>query len=187
MLGKNWMNCFLVWTLPKCSYRRLIKRARKGLFFERWHRESLVWNLQCCCHHCHDLWKWNNSWNSGLKIETIQLPLIILPSCSSHQIIHNMLCTFLVPQATLAPPVKGKMFKGLSVCYTVLIVTFFSVAISGYWAFGNQSEGLILSNFVDNGRPLVPKWFIYMTNIFTIAQLSAVGVVSNTITLLSPS
>ncbi|OIW08520.1 hypothetical protein TanjilG_03196 [Lupinus angustifolius] len=80
-------------------------------------------------------------------------------------------------QATLAPPVKGKMFKGLVVCYTILTVTFFSVAISGYWAFGNASEGLILSNFVDNGNPLVPKWLIYMTNIFTIAQLSAVGVV----------
>ncbi|KAL5152077.1 GABA transporter 1 [Glycine soja] len=80
-------------------------------------------------------------------------------------------------QATLAPPVKGKMFKGLCVCYAVLIFTFFSVAISGYWAFGNQAAGLILSNFVDNGKPLVPKWFIYMTNIFTITQLSAVGVV----------
>ncbi|OMO58305.1 Amino acid transporter, transmembrane [Corchorus capsularis] len=80
-------------------------------------------------------------------------------------------------QATIAPPVKGKMFKGLLVCYTVLIVTFFTVAISGYWAFGNQSEGLLLSNFVVDGRPLVPRWFILMTNIFTILQLSAVGVV----------
>ncbi|KAG2397491.1 hypothetical protein LR48_Vigan08g142800 [Vigna angularis] len=80
-------------------------------------------------------------------------------------------------QATLAPPVKGKMFKGLCVCYFVLIVTFFSVSVSGYWAFGNESKGLILSNFVDNGNPLVPTWFIYMTNIFTITQLSAVGVV----------
>ncbi|KAK8463974.1 hypothetical protein PHAVU_011G089500 [Phaseolus vulgaris] len=80
-------------------------------------------------------------------------------------------------QATLAPPVKGKMFKGLCICYFVLIVTFFSVSVSGYWAFGNKSEGLILSNFVDNGNPLVPMWFIYMTNIFTITQLSAVGVV----------
>ncbi|KAK9280079.1 hypothetical protein L1049_013764 [Liquidambar formosana] len=80
-------------------------------------------------------------------------------------------------QATLAPPVKGKMFKGLCVCYTVVIVTFFSVAISGYWAFGNKAEGLILNNFLDNGKPLVPKWFILMTNIFTILQLSAVGVV----------
>ncbi|GAV82550.1 Aa_trans domain-containing protein, partial [Cephalotus follicularis] len=80
-------------------------------------------------------------------------------------------------QATLAPPVKGKMFKGLCVCYAVVIVTFFSMAISGYWAFGNQSEGLILSNFVVNGNPLVPKWFFLMTNIFTVLQLSAVGAV----------
>ncbi|XP_022730614.1 GABA transporter 1-like [Durio zibethinus] len=80
-------------------------------------------------------------------------------------------------QATIAPPVKGKMFKGLCVCYTVLIMTFFTVSISGYWAFGNESEGLLLSNFLVDGRPLVPKWLILMTNIFTILQLSAVGVV----------
>ncbi|KAJ9699410.1 hypothetical protein PVL29_008141 [Vitis rotundifolia] len=80
-------------------------------------------------------------------------------------------------QATLAPPVKGKMFKGLCICYTVVIVTFFCVAISGYWAFGNQSDSLILSNFLDNGKALLPKWFILMSNMFTIIQLSAVGVV----------
>ncbi|KAK3443836.1 hypothetical protein EUGRSUZ_B03899 [Eucalyptus grandis] len=80
-------------------------------------------------------------------------------------------------QATLAPPVKGKMFKGLCVCYAVVVVTFFSVAISGYWAFGNQAEGLLLSNFLVDGKALLPKWFILMTNMFTILQLSAVGVV----------
>lgn len=84
----------------------------------------------------------------------------------------------MILQATLAPPVKGKMFKGLCVCYAVLIVTFFCVAISGYWAFGNQSEGLILSNFLDqDGNALVPKGFIFITNLFTILQLSAVSVV----------
>ncbi|KAI3706457.1 hypothetical protein L6452_24213 [Arctium lappa] len=81
-------------------------------------------------------------------------------------------------QATLAPPVKGKMFKGLCVCYAVVTVTFFSVGISGYWAFGNEAAGLILSNFLDHdGNPLVPRWFIVMINIFTILQLSAVAVV----------
>ncbi|KAJ4978074.1 hypothetical protein NE237_008854 [Protea cynaroides] len=81
-------------------------------------------------------------------------------------------------QATLAPPVKGKMFKGLVICYTVVVITFFSVAISGYWAFGNQAAGIILSNFIDsNGNPLVPKWFLMMTNIFTLLQLAAVAVV----------
>ncbi|KAM0999956.1 hypothetical protein TB2_006520 [Malus domestica] len=72
---------------------------------------------------------------------------------------------------------KGKMFKGLCVCYAVVTMIFFSVAISGYWAFGNQAEGLILSNFLDDGKPLVPKWFIFMINLFTTLQLSTVGVV----------
>ncbi|CAI0398150.1 unnamed protein product [Linum tenue] len=80
-------------------------------------------------------------------------------------------------QATVAPPVKGKMFKGLCVCYAVVLAAFFSVAISGYWAFGNRAQGLVLSNFVDSGRPLVPKWFVLMVNVFTILQLSAVAVV----------
>ncbi|XP_016456533.1 GABA transporter 1 [Nicotiana tabacum] len=80
-------------------------------------------------------------------------------------------------QATIAPPVKGKMFKGLCICYAMLSTTFFSVAISGYWAFGNKAEGLILSNFTHNGQNLVPKSFIFITNIFTILQLSAVAVV----------
>ncbi|CAI0398148.1 unnamed protein product [Linum tenue] len=81
-------------------------------------------------------------------------------------------------QATVAPPVKGKMFKGLCVCYAVVLAAFFSVAISGYWAFGNRAQGLVLSNFVDSGRPLVPKWFVLMVNVFTILQLSAVAVYS---------
>ncbi|KAJ8433604.1 hypothetical protein Cgig2_016534 [Carnegiea gigantea] len=80
-------------------------------------------------------------------------------------------------QATLAPPVKGKMFKGLCICYSVLSVTFFSVAVSGYWAFGNQAQGQILSNFIVNGKALLPKWFIFMTNAFVIIQLVAVGLV----------
>ncbi|CAA0823283.1 GABA transporter 1 [Striga hermonthica] len=80
-------------------------------------------------------------------------------------------------QATLAPPVKGKMFKGLCICYAVVTATFFSVAISGYWAFGNQTNSLILTNFLTDGKALVPKWFILMTNVFTILQLSAVAVV----------
>ncbi|KAL5709621.1 Sodium- and chloride-dependent GABA transporter 1 [Ranunculus cassubicifolius] len=80
-------------------------------------------------------------------------------------------------QATLAPPVKGKMFKGLCICYTVVTVTFFSIAISGYWAFGNQAAGIILTNFLDSTKSMLPKWFLLMTYSFTLLQLSAVGVV----------
>ncbi|PIA43403.1 hypothetical protein AQUCO_01900053v1 [Aquilegia coerulea] len=80
-------------------------------------------------------------------------------------------------QATIAPPVKGKMFKGLCLCYTIVIATFFSVTISGYWAFGNQAAGTVLSNFIVDGKPLVPKWLLLITNVFTLLQGSAVGLV----------
>ncbi|XP_021821719.1 GABA transporter 1-like [Prunus avium] len=80
-------------------------------------------------------------------------------------------------QATLAPPVKGKMFKGLCVCYSVIVTTFFSVAISGYWAFGNEAMGTVLSNFMGDEKPLLPTWFLLMTNVFTLLQVSAVTVV----------
>ncbi|KAJ3684110.1 hypothetical protein LUZ61_013274 [Rhynchospora tenuis] len=80
-------------------------------------------------------------------------------------------------QATASAPVTGKMFKGLGLCYAVVVVTFFSVAISGYWAFGNQSESSIISNFVVDGDNLVPMWLIYLSNIFPLLQLSAVATV----------
>ncbi|PPD66507.1 hypothetical protein GOBAR_DD36613 [Gossypium barbadense] len=79
-------------------------------------------------------------------------------------------------QATIAPPVKGKMFKGLCVCFGVIVSTYFSVAISGYWAFGNQSQPSILSNFMDENRPLLPSWFLLLTNIFTLMQLATITV-----------
>ncbi|TQE08939.1 hypothetical protein C1H46_005322 [Malus baccata] len=82
-------------------------------------------------------------------------------------------------QATIAPPVKGKMFKGLCVCYAVVISTFFSVGISGYWAFRNQAEGTVLLNFLVDGKPLLPTWVLLMTNVFTFLQVSAVSVFVN--------
>lgn len=80
-------------------------------------------------------------------------------------------------QATIAPPVTGKMFKGLLLCYSVVISTFFSVAISGYWAFGNQAQSSVLSNFMVNETPLMPKWFLLITYLFTLVQVTAVTLV----------
>ncbi|KAJ4977622.1 hypothetical protein NE237_008402 [Protea cynaroides] len=80
-------------------------------------------------------------------------------------------------QATIAPPVKGKMFKGLCVCFAVVLTAYFSVAISGYWAFGNQAASILLTNFYNNGEPLVPKWFLFMINGLTFIQVTAVGLV----------
>ncbi|VFQ67208.1 unnamed protein product [Cuscuta campestris] len=80
-------------------------------------------------------------------------------------------------QATLAPPVKGKMFKGLCICYSIVTTTFFSVTLSGYWAFGNKSQEIILNNFTHNGKNLVPKAFILISNLFVLVQLCSVAVV----------
>ncbi|KAH0761338.1 hypothetical protein KY290_017411 [Solanum tuberosum] len=78
-------------------------------------------------------------------------------------------------QATIAPPTTGKMLKGLLLCYSVVISTFFSVAISGYWAFGNQAQPSVLQNFMLDRMPLLPKWFLLITYIFTFVQVSAVS------------
>uniref|UniRef100_A0A0E0JR86 Amino acid transporter transmembrane domain-containing protein n=1 Tax=Oryza punctata TaxID=4537 RepID=A0A0E0JR86_ORYPU len=80
-------------------------------------------------------------------------------------------------QATVAAPVTGKMFKGLCLCYAVVVTTFFSVAISGYWAFGNQSQGTLLSNFMVGGAAVIPEWLLLIIELFTLLQLSAVAVV----------
>ncbi|EXC25427.1 hypothetical protein L484_016810 [Morus notabilis] len=81
-------------------------------------------------------------------------------------------------QATIAPPVQGKMLKGLCVCYSVIATTYLSVGISGYWAFGNQAQGTLLSNFIDAQKiSLLPSWFVVMINIFTLTQVLAVTLV----------
>lgn len=89
----------------------------------------------------------------------------------------NCVIAFFSVQATIAPPTKGKMFKGLCVCYAVVLSTFFSVAISGYWAFGSQANGNVLVNFMANKKPLVPSWFLLMTNVFTLLQVTATSTV----------
>ncbi|XWS56340.1 hypothetical protein CRYUN_Cryun09bG0077600 [Craigia yunnanensis] len=71
-------------------------------------------------------------------------------------------------QATVEPPVKGKMFKGLCLCYVVVVTTFFSVAISGYWAFGNSAQGTVLANFMIDEKPLLPTWVLLITNVFSL-------------------
>jgi len=81
-------------------------------------------------------------------------------------------------QATIAPPIKGKMFKGLCMCYAVIVSTYFSVGISGYWSFGNRAQPTILANFMGNRQPLLPRWFLLLTNIFTLMQVTAIALVS---------
>ncbi|KAI4303630.1 hypothetical protein MLD38_039238 [Melastoma candidum] len=81
-------------------------------------------------------------------------------------------------QATLAPPATGKMVKGLLMCYSVIFVTFYSAAVSGYWVFGNQSNSNILKSLLpDSGPSLAPTWVLGLGVIFVLLQLLAIGLV----------
>lgn len=81
-------------------------------------------------------------------------------------------------QATLAPPATGKMVKGLILCYSVILVTFYSAAVSGYWAFGNKVSSNVLKSLMpDAGPSLVPTWLLGLAVIFVLLQLFAIGLV----------
>ncbi|KAG6579549.1 putative GABA transporter 2 [Cucurbita argyrosperma subsp. argyrosperma] len=81
-------------------------------------------------------------------------------------------------QATLAPPVGGKMVKGLIMCYIVIFITFYSSAASGYWVFGNESNSNILKNLLPKNRsPLAPTWILLFAVLFILLQLLAIGMV----------
>ncbi|KAL1355737.1 hypothetical protein AAHE18_05G134000 [Arachis hypogaea] len=81
-------------------------------------------------------------------------------------------------QATLAPPASGKMLKGLCMCYGVIGLTFYSAAVSGYWAFGNKSSSNIFNSLLpDNGTSLAPTWVLAIAVIFVLLQLFAIGLV----------
>lgn len=73
------------------------------------------------------------------------------------------------------------MEKGIALCYTVVFITFYPVAISGYWAFGNKAQGNIFDNLVpDVGPSLMPQWLVGIASIAIVAQLLAIGLVSFT-------
>ncbi|XP_073145875.1 probable GABA transporter 2 isoform X2 [Henckelia pumila] len=81
-------------------------------------------------------------------------------------------------QATLAPPATGKMTKGLIMCYTVIFLTFYSAAVSGYWVFGNKSNSNILKSLMpDEGPALAPVWLLGLAIICVLLQLLAIGLV----------
>ncbi|XP_006343878.1 probable GABA transporter 2 [Solanum tuberosum] len=81
-------------------------------------------------------------------------------------------------QATLAPPATGKMLKGLMLCYSVILVTFYSASVSGYWVFGNKSNSNILKSLMpDEGPSLAPTWVLGLAIVFILLQLFAIGLV----------
>ncbi|PAN37495.1 hypothetical protein PAHAL_7G111000 [Panicum hallii] len=81
-------------------------------------------------------------------------------------------------QATLAPPASGKMAKALVLCYSVLSLTFYFPAITGYWAFGNQVRSNVLKSLMpDTGPWLAPKWLLILAVVLVLLQLIAIALV----------
>ena len=63
-------------------------------------------------------------------------------------------------------PAKKNMYKGVSAAYGVIVMTYWQLAFTGYWAFGSQVQPYILSSLI------IPEWTIVMANIFAVIQIS---------------
>ncbi|XVE73004.1 hypothetical protein DITRI_Ditri11bG0083500 [Diplodiscus trichospermus] len=69
-------------------------------------------------------------------------------------------------QNTVREPSVKNMYKGVSAAYSVIVLTYWQLAFSGYWAFGSEVEPYIVASLT------VPKWTIVMANIFAVIQIS---------------
>lgn len=58
------------------------------------------------------------------------------------------------------------MYKGVSAAYTVIMLSYWPLAFSGYWAFGSQVQPYILASLT------IPEWTIVMANLFAVVQIS---------------
>lgn len=61
---------------------------------------------------------------------------------------------------------KWNMYKGVSAAYSVIVLSYWQLAFSGYWAFGSEVEPYILASLT------IPIWTIVMANLFAVIQIS---------------
>lgn len=76
-------------------------------------------------------------------------------------------------QATIKEPAIKNMQKGITMAYTLISSTYFTVAISGYWAFGQNCLPYLLNNLS------TPTWPITIANIAAIIQITGCYQVSH--------
>ncbi|GKU86364.1 hypothetical protein SLEP1_g900 [Rubroshorea leprosula] len=69
-------------------------------------------------------------------------------------------------QNTVREPAVKNMYKGVSAAYTIIVLSYWQLAFSGYWAFGAEVQPYILASLT------VPQWTIVMANIFAVVQIS---------------
>ncbi|RCV33146.1 hypothetical protein SETIT_7G058900v2 [Setaria italica] len=82
-------------------------------------------------------------------------------------------------QATLAPPAGGKMTRALVLSYSVFVLAFYSPAVAGYWAFGNQVRSNVMQSLLpaDTGSSLAPPWMLGLAVVLILLQLIAIALV----------
>ncbi|KAL6883628.1 hypothetical protein ACP4OV_011042 [Aristida adscensionis] len=69
-------------------------------------------------------------------------------------------------QSTVREPVRTNMYKGVSAAYTIIVMSYWTLAFSGYWAFGSSVQPYILSSLT------APRWAIVMANLFAVIQIT---------------
>ncbi|XP_059431473.1 probable GABA transporter 2 [Corylus avellana] len=114
--------------------------------------------------------------NTGIGVGSILFAALLLEYISYDYMGFNSAMPSI--QATLAPPATGKMVKALLMCYTVIFITFYSVAVSGYWVYGNKSSSNILISLMPtDGYSLAPTWVLELAIFFLLLQIFAIGLV----------
>ena len=68
-------------------------------------------------------------------------------------------------QSTLREPSRRNMYRGVSTAYSLIVMSYWTLAFSGYWAFGSQVQPYILSSLT------APSWAIVMANLFAVIQI----------------
>ncbi|KAL6883629.1 hypothetical protein ACP4OV_011043 [Aristida adscensionis] len=69
-------------------------------------------------------------------------------------------------QSTVGEPVRANMYKGVSAAYMIIVMSYWTLASTGYWAFGSQVQPYILSSLT------APRWAIVMANLFAVIQIT---------------
>jgi hypothetical protein len=57
------------------------------------------------------------------------------------------------------------MYRGITLAYTVISVTYLAIGVAGYWAFGFGVTPWLLASLVE------PSWAIVMANLFAVVQI----------------
>ncbi|OIW12632.1 hypothetical protein TanjilG_24565 [Lupinus angustifolius] len=69
-------------------------------------------------------------------------------------------------QNTVREPAKKNMYKSISAAYSVIVLSYWQLAFTGYWAFGSKVEPYILASLS------IPQWTVVMANLFAAIQIS---------------